>query len=157
MLGNGWEWTASSARSEFSLNPKSALPVLRGGSFVDSLDGKFNRQVNLTVRMITAPDAGSNSLVFRCAFDLDRDAQQAIMALEANRWNENPDENGEKAKLGAKSANQNHDEYEFEMIEELEVFDEDSGEGDFGFKDDWVDFGTLPNVKDNRILTDDEL
>ena len=64
MLGNVWEWTDSPFKSR---NPKEQQFVLKGGSFVDSIDGKINHKVTATTRMGNTPDSGSINTGFRCA------------------------------------------------------------------------------------------
>lgn len=60
-VGNTWEWVAT----KFNHDPKQR--VLRGGSFVDSVDGKFNHQANINTRMGNTPDSASSNTGFRCA------------------------------------------------------------------------------------------
>ena len=45
MLGNVWEWVETSAPGKRKKQRDSGERVLRGGSFVDSLDGSFNHVV----------------------------------------------------------------------------------------------------------------
>lgn len=71
MIGNMWEWTST----KFDSGPAGAVQdddpntkyVLRGGSYIDSRDGKFNHQIRVTTRMGNTADAGSDNLGFRCA------------------------------------------------------------------------------------------
>eukprot|EP00943_MAST-04B_sp_MAST-4B-sp1_P007331 g7331.t1 len=63
MLGNIWEWTQSTFVTE---NPKYNQFVLKGGSFIDSVDGNVNHKVTATTRMGNTADAGSNNIGFRC-------------------------------------------------------------------------------------------
>ena len=63
MLGNVWEWTQSSFKSQ---DPKAKHFVLKGGSFVDSVDGAFNHKVTATTRMGNDADSGSINTGFRC-------------------------------------------------------------------------------------------
>eukprot|EP01063_Lacrimia_lanifica_P022504 TRINITY_DN3006_c0_g3_i1.p1 TRINITY_DN3006_c0_g3~~TRINITY_DN3006_c0_g3_i1.p1 ORF type:complete len:391 (+),score=196.48 TRINITY_DN3006_c0_g3_i1:52-1224(+) len=69
MLGNVWEWT----RTLFSRGnqEKKEQPqfVLKGGSFVDSVDGAFNHKVRPSTRMGNTPDSGSYNTGFRCGMD----------------------------------------------------------------------------------------
>jgi hypothetical protein len=65
-LGNVWEWTSTKwidARSP----SKNVKRVLRGGSFVDSVNGEFNHRVDLNTRMGNTPDSASSNTGFRCA------------------------------------------------------------------------------------------
>nr|XP_054768494.1 inactive C-alpha-formylglycine-generating enzyme 2-like [Lytechinus pictus] len=80
MIGNVWEWTST----KFSANPSSkddapspggedpskTRYVLRGGSYIDSKNGKFNHAARVTTRMGNEADAGSDNLGFRCAVSL---------------------------------------------------------------------------------------
>ena len=65
MMGNVWEWTLSPwmeprrlkrgeermIRDEFeALDPDNLTLVVRGGSFVDSLEGEFNQPVRISTR-----------------------------------------------------------------------------------------------------------
>eukprot|EP00808_Paulinella_micropora_P015034 g65037.t1 len=72
MLGNVWEWTTTLDKA-FQNEKKY---VLRGGSYLDTLDGKRNHLVRVTTRMSNTPDAGSDNLGFRCALDEGVDAEQ---------------------------------------------------------------------------------
>ena len=53
MLGNVWEWVAGGTPDK---------RVLRGGSFIDSLDGSFNHMVTVGTRQVTAGDNGGNNI-----------------------------------------------------------------------------------------------
>jgi hypothetical protein len=85
MLGNIWEWTQSMFVTE---NPKNSQFVLKGGSFIDSVDGNVNHKVTATTRMGNTADAGSNNIGFRCVSGLgggrkappDQKKMQEIMA-----------------------------------------------------------------------------
>eukprot|EP00755_Sulcionema_specki_P003433 Sspe_Gene.27666::Locus_12030_Transcript_2_2_Confidence_0.400_Length_1351::g.27666::m.27666 len=69
MVGNVWEWTQT-LFSEARPNKKGeeqAKYVLRGGSFVDSVDGSFNHMARVTTRMGNTADSGSHNTGFRCA------------------------------------------------------------------------------------------
>eukprot|EP00457_Paulinella_chromatophora_P025961 gb/GEZN01030861.1/.p1 GENE.gb/GEZN01030861.1/~~gb/GEZN01030861.1/.p1 ORF type:complete len:131 (+),score=34.53 gb/GEZN01030861.1/:31-393(+) len=70
MLGNVWEWVSTS-EAEKDAGRKF---VLRGGSYLDTLDGKKNHKVRATTRMTNDDDAGSDNLGFRCALDADIDS-----------------------------------------------------------------------------------
>ena len=41
--------------------------ILRGGSFIDSIDGKFNHAVMVSTRQVNAGDSGASNIGFRCA------------------------------------------------------------------------------------------
>ncbi len=61
MLGNAWEWTSTHfARS-------SEQRVLRGGSYLDSVDGSFNHAVDTATRMGNTADSSADNMGFRCA------------------------------------------------------------------------------------------
>eukprot|EP00057_Strongylocentrotus_purpuratus_P018850 XP_011673324.1 PREDICTED: uncharacterized protein LOC576301 [Strongylocentrotus purpuratus] len=82
MIGNVWEWTSTkfsatpSAKDDAPSpageeeNPSQVRFVLRGGSYIDSKDGKFNHATRVTTRMGNEADAGSDNLGFRCAVSL---------------------------------------------------------------------------------------
>lgn len=46
MLGNAWEWVSD----EFKDNGRETKYVLRGGSYIDTADGKHNHKVTVTTR-----------------------------------------------------------------------------------------------------------
>jgi len=58
MLGNVWEWCVGGT--------EQSRP-LRGGSYVDTLDGKYNHALRVWSRMDNSPDSGSHNTGFRCA------------------------------------------------------------------------------------------
>jgi formylglycine-generating enzyme required for sulfatase activity len=58
MLGNVWEWTRGGTAKE---------RILRGGSFVDSIDGHANHMLRVSTRMVNSADSGSHNTGFRCA------------------------------------------------------------------------------------------
>merc|ERR1719330_263473 len=58
MLGNVWEWCDG--------GDDQARP-LRGGSYVDTLDGSANHALRVSTRMDNSADAGSSNIGFRCA------------------------------------------------------------------------------------------
>lgn len=58
MLGNVWEWVSGG---------KSSSRILRGGSFVDSADGKFNHIVMVSTRQENSGDSAASNIGFRCA------------------------------------------------------------------------------------------
>ncbi|NP_001016106.2 sulfatase-modifying factor 2 precursor [Xenopus tropicalis] len=68
MLGNTWEWTATeytSARAQ--KQNKENMYVLRGASWIDTVDGSANHKARVTTRMGNTPDSASDNLSFRCA------------------------------------------------------------------------------------------
>ncbi|MEQ2243086.1 hypothetical protein ILYODFUR_003468, partial [Ilyodon furcidens] len=59
MMGNTWEWTSSpfpAARPTY---------VLRGASWIDTVDGSANHKARITTRMGNTPDSASDNLSFR--------------------------------------------------------------------------------------------
>ncbi|KAJ8602730.1 hypothetical protein CTAYLR_003793 [Chrysophaeum taylorii] len=60
MLGNVWEWCDSKAPDK---------KPLRGGSYVDTVDGSYNHALRVSTRMDQTPDSGSANTGFRCARD----------------------------------------------------------------------------------------
>ena len=56
-----WEWVSGG---------KPQARVLRGGSFVDSLDGKFNHVVMVSTRQENSGDSTASNAGFRCAASL---------------------------------------------------------------------------------------
>ena len=67
LVGNVWEWTGT----QFGRPKKNEGPkfVLKGGSFLDSVDGTFNHKARIATRMGQEPDSGSQNTGFRCAAD----------------------------------------------------------------------------------------
>ena len=61
MLGNVWEWV------DKGKNPEKR--TMRGGSFIDSADGKFNHQVLVSTRQESTGDSAATNVGFRCASD----------------------------------------------------------------------------------------
>jgi len=85
VLGNVWEWTASKyieMNSHVLKNkPKEEQDavhrVLRGGSFLDSMDGAFNHKVDLNTRMGNTEDSASSNTGFRCAKSVGKRSKAA--------------------------------------------------------------------------------
>lgn len=46
---------------------KAAERILRGGSFIDSIDGKFNHMVVVSTRQTNSGDSAASNIGFRCA------------------------------------------------------------------------------------------
>jgi len=63
-VGNIWEWTSDPFPTQ---NPKDEQWTLKGGSFIDSLDGSFNHKATVVTRMGNTADSGSYNTGFRCA------------------------------------------------------------------------------------------
>ncbi|XP_077167622.1 inactive C-alpha-formylglycine-generating enzyme 2 [Paroedura picta] len=75
LLGNTWEWTASAYRppGRASRQPAQEMRVLRGASWIDTVDGTANHKARVTTRMGNTPDSASDNLSFRCAASLSLD------------------------------------------------------------------------------------
>eukprot|EP01038_Epipyxis_sp_PR26KG_P006262 gene6262-8623_t len=58
MVGNVWEWVSGGT---------SDKRILRGGSFIDSIDGKFNHAVMVSTKQINGGDSAASNIGFRCA------------------------------------------------------------------------------------------
>ncbi|XP_060911330.1 inactive C-alpha-formylglycine-generating enzyme 2 [Labrus mixtus] len=63
MMGNTWEWTSTPFRAA------QPMYVLRGASWIDTVDGSANHKARITTRMGNTPDSASDNLGFRCAAD----------------------------------------------------------------------------------------
>eukprot|EP00939_MAST-03C_sp_MAST-3C-sp1_P005057 g5057.t1 len=61
MVGNVWEWV------EGGKDMDSNSQVMRGGSFVDSVDGTINHLLRPSTRMENSPDSAASNTGFRCA------------------------------------------------------------------------------------------
>ena len=59
-LGNVWEWCAGGTAEK---------RPMRGGSFVDTVDGRHNHALRCATRMDQTADSGSQNTGFRCASD----------------------------------------------------------------------------------------
>ena len=57
-VGNVWEWVEGGTDEK---------RILRGGSYVDTLDGRVNHALRVTTRMEQTADSGSHNTGFRCA------------------------------------------------------------------------------------------
>lgn len=78
VVGNVWEWTTTihtPGKKDHKGSEEAPKFVLRGGSFVDSVDGSFNHKARVTTRMGNTPDSGSHNTGFRCAKDGPQGAQ----------------------------------------------------------------------------------
>ncbi|XP_032902305.1 inactive C-alpha-formylglycine-generating enzyme 2-like isoform X2 [Amblyraja radiata] len=72
MLGNTWEWTESEyvpAGPPVKVESQK-IYVLRGSSWIDSVDGLVNHKARVTSRMGNTADSASDNLGFRCAKSL---------------------------------------------------------------------------------------
>ncbi|XP_060612888.2 inactive C-alpha-formylglycine-generating enzyme 2 isoform X2 [Anolis sagrei] len=72
LLGNTWEWTASEylPLGGDARQPAQERRVLRGASWIDTVDGSANHKAEVATRMGNTPDSASDNLSFRCASDL---------------------------------------------------------------------------------------
>ncbi|KAH9492502.1 Inactive C-alpha-formylglycine-proteinrating enzyme 2 [Bulinus truncatus] len=68
MIGNVWEWTLSTY-VEFGIEPhlQTSKVVLKGGSYVDSVNGRVNAAVRNGQRMGEKQDYSAGNVGFRCA------------------------------------------------------------------------------------------
>jgi sulfatase modifying factor 1 len=65
MVGNVWEWTDTKG----PMGEKGVVNrVLRGASFVDSVDGSFNHKATVNARMFNSEDSASSNTGVRCAY-----------------------------------------------------------------------------------------
>merc|ERR1711948_216319 len=64
MVGNVWEWCVDPFPSQ---NPEDKHLTLKGGSYIDSIDGRFNHKATVVTRMGNTADSGSYNTGFRCA------------------------------------------------------------------------------------------
>lgn len=85
-VGNVWEWTSDPFPTQ---NPKDDQWTLKGGSYIDSVDGSFNHKSTVVTRMGNTKDSGSHNIGFRCASGrggggrkkpVDQEKIQSIMA-----------------------------------------------------------------------------
>lgn len=63
-VGNVWEWMSDAFPSR---NPQEQHLTLKGGSFIDTIDGSFNHKATVVTRMGNTADSGSYNTGFRCA------------------------------------------------------------------------------------------
>lgn len=66
MIGNTWEWTASPWLAPRRSKEEQQQYTLRGGSFIDSLDGAVNHKLDATTAMGNSPDSAGPNTGFRC-------------------------------------------------------------------------------------------
>ena len=62
MVGNVWEWCDGGTAEK---------RPMRGGSFVDTVDGTYNHAIRVSTRMDQTADSGSLNTGFRCASSLE--------------------------------------------------------------------------------------
>ncbi|CAK0872881.1 unnamed protein product [Prorocentrum cordatum] len=66
-VGNVWEWTADAWRLPNDRQGQEEQWTLKGGSFIDSVDGAHNHKATVVTRMGNTADSGSYNTGFRCA------------------------------------------------------------------------------------------
>merc|ERR1712039_400346 len=71
-VGNVWEWTSDYFPTKNQQQAQQGKPeerqwVLKGESFIDSIDGKWNHKATVVTRMGNTADSGSYNTGFRCA------------------------------------------------------------------------------------------
>ena len=62
-VGNVWEWVDGGTREK---------RLLRGSSYVDTIDGSANHALRVSTRMENTADSGGHNTGFRCARSLER-------------------------------------------------------------------------------------
>ena len=67
MVGNVWEWVGGGTKEK---------RVLRGGSYVDTIDGSANHALRVSTRMENSADSGSHNTGFRCARTIEKKKQK---------------------------------------------------------------------------------
>ena len=69
ILGNVWEWTSSVFRrpGDLEIENKDLMFIVKGGSFLDTVDGKFNHIARLSARKPFNPNMTLHNVGFRCA------------------------------------------------------------------------------------------
>ncbi|XP_053131259.1 LOW QUALITY PROTEIN: inactive C-alpha-formylglycine-generating enzyme 2 [Hemicordylus capensis] len=73
LMGNTWEWTASKQYQpcgSVSHQPAPEMRVLRGASWIDTVDDSANHKARVTTRMGNTPGSASDNLSFHCASNL---------------------------------------------------------------------------------------
>jgi len=79
MLGNVWEWVKGGTKDK---------RILRGGSFIDSIDGKYNHLVLVSTRQVNTGDSTSSNAGFRCANsykDKSNNVKSGTMSTKKNK------------------------------------------------------------------------
>lgn len=76
MVGNVWEWVQADGST-------ADKRTLRGGSFIDSLDGRFNHIVLVSTRQENTGDSAASNVGFRCAATMpSQEDQQQFVKLK---------------------------------------------------------------------------
>lgn len=73
MVGNVWEWTEGGKETE---------RALRGGSYIDTIDGSYNHALRVSSRQMVSPDSGGGNTGFRCASGEFLNTDQREIAIE---------------------------------------------------------------------------
>lgn len=92
MCGNVWEWVAGGT---------AEARTLRGGSFIDSVDGKFNHIVLVSTRQENTGDSTASNVGFRCASKFNSSSgtgssSSSNSATSANKAKKSKHENNRK-------------------------------------------------------------
>ena len=103
MVGNVWEWVAGLPPQPPGSPQKDQRPqrILRGGSFIDSADGKLNHAVRVSSRQLNSEDSAGSNVGFRCCCGSEQSAISAADAKKrAYRASGGPKEGGVKGTEG---------------------------------------------------------
>jgi len=76
MVGNVWEWVGGGSKEK---------RILKGGSFIDSIDASFNHPALVSTRQLTTADSGNMNTGFRCASDAEVDDNEEIIDLSESK------------------------------------------------------------------------
>jgi sulfatase modifying factor 1 len=111
MIGNVWEWVLGGTPEQ---------RTLRGGSYVDSLDGRYNHAVSVATKQTNSGDSSASNLGFRCAsggkLNIIREAY--FLKEQAKRDKEQDARNAERnAKLNARKEELRQKQREAQRIE----------------------------------------
>lgn len=69
MIGNVWEWTSTIFTvPRVERDRKNPQYSVRGGSFIDTYDGRYNEEIRLTLRKGLLPSYRAENLGFRCSY-----------------------------------------------------------------------------------------
>lgn len=86
MIGNVWEWTLSAyVERMVQHHLQTSMVVLKGGSYVDSVNGRINQPVRNGQRMGQKQDYTSANIGFRCAKSAPEFDREATTTTEAPR------------------------------------------------------------------------
>jgi formylglycine-generating enzyme required for sulfatase activity len=79
MVGNVWEWVEGGNEKE---------KPIRGGSYIDTIDGSVNHALRVSSRQMVSPDSGGGNTGFRCASGDALNTDQKEIAIEGIDTNE---------------------------------------------------------------------